>query len=90
MTLCLEPELVLALYCSSPAPASLKERREKRLSLRILPPELEVPDWHGGDYSPSRGHDEMRDHGLPLRVFHNRCHMEPYLPMELLALTGGG
>ena len=58
--------------------------------MRILPPELEVPGFVGGENCSPGNHDEVRMHGLPLRVFHNRCHLEPYLPMELFASAGGG
>ena len=64
-----------------------KGKKNRKLSLRILPPELDVA-MHGPQESAQDlwgTHEEMRMHGLPLRVFHSRCHMQPYLPMELLA-----
>ena len=62
--------------------AEKKEKRDRKPRLQILPPEV----VGGGSESCEGGvNEDMRMHGLPLRIFHSRNHMEPYLPMELLA-----
>ncbi len=72
----------------SPHLTPQKERRDRKVALRILPPQLDVSGagvgGEGSESSSAGYDDEMRMHGLPLRLFHSRCHMEPYLPMELL------